>query len=388
MNFDKKNLQKTLLLIAVGVILFAVAQNIRIVTGWFWWVIRLFSPGINGLCIAFVLNVLLKRLEENVFFFLRKSKKAFVRNLCRPLCLFLTLLISLSIVSLLLLVIIPGLVETFTYLAENLPLYLNQVMAWIEGRLAAFNIASDALPDISIDWGKALSNFAAYFTNGSGQFFGEAIVLTASIFNGIINAIFSIIIAFYVLAKKESIGRFVKKTIDSFVPPKIAFKIYHIAGLTGNAFSDFITGQLMESVILGVLCFVGMVIFGFPNAGVISVVICITSLVPMVGAILGEIIGAFLILLISPFKAFLFLVFILVLHQIDDSFIYPKVVGKSVGLPGLLVLSAVLVGGNAAGVVGALAGVPVCAVLYVLLKEAIEKRTQCNNPEKEGGGEE
>ena len=144
--------------------------------------------------------------------------------------------------------------------------------------------------------------------------------------------------------------------------------------MASETFTNFIAGQLMDSLILGVLCYIGMRIFQFPHAEVISIVIGVTSLVPLVGSFVGEIIGAFLILISSPLKALLFMVFILCLQQVEGSFIYPKVVGKSVGLPGLAVFSAVLVGGNIAGVTGALLGAPICAMLYAILQQALAAR--------------
>ena len=201
---------------------------------------------------------------------------------------------------------------------------------------------------------------------------GGAVGVTTSVFSGVFDGVFSIVISGYILAQKERIGAFVKKSINAFTDEKINSVIYHIAYRTQESFTRFIGGQLVESLILGTLCFIGMLILGIPNALIISVLIGVTSLVPIVGATVGVVVGFLLIVISNPFKAILFVIFFLVLQQIEGNLIYPRVVGKAVGLPGVLVVSSVLVGGNIGGVLGSLIAVPTCAVLFVLFKELVE----------------
>jgi len=165
-----------------------------------------------------------------------------------------------------------------------------------------------------------------------------------------------------------------KRCIDAFLPHRASSAISRIASMASETFSNFVAGQFTDSCILGVLCYICMRIFRFPYPEVISVVIGVTSLVPMVGSFIGEVIGALLILIVSPIKALLFIVMVLAIQQVDGAFIYPRIVGKSVGLPGVAVFCAVIVGGNVAGVLGSLLGVPVCALLYALLREAVDAR--------------
>ena len=197
--------------------------------------------------------------------------------------------------------------------------------------------------------------------------------------------VFSVIIAVYILAQKERIGRFVRRCASAFLPRRVAGRVEGICSMAAETFSNFIGGQLADSSILGLLCFIGMSIFRFPYANVISVVIGVTSLVPLVGAFVGIVIGALLILTLDPIKALLFVVFVLCLQQVEGNLIYPKVVGKAVGLPGVIVLSAVLVGGNIAGVLGGLCAVPISAVLYNLLREAVDARLGSRVGPRSGG---
>lgn len=372
MELNSKNIKKILLLIFAGAVIFTALQNLSSVGSFIGKIFSFFSPVIAALCVAFVLNVLLTALETKVFKFMDKSKRKFVTKLKRPICLVLTYLIALGIVSLLILVIIPDIIDTITYLAEKLPSFVVKARDWAENLLQKFNLAQEGLPNIEINWSAAAKAITDWLSGYSGKLVGDAVNITTSVFSGVFDTIFSFVISVYILAQKERIGGFVKRFINAFIPEKINRPIYHIALRTHESFSRFIGGQLTESLILGTLCFIGMSIFRMPNALVISVLICVTSLVPIIGATIGVVIGFLLIVISNPIKALFFVLFVIILQQIEGNLIYPKVVGKAVGLPGVIVVSAVLVGGNIGGVLGSLIAVPTCAVLFILIKEAIE----------------
>ena len=378
MELNSKNIKKILLIIFLGALIFSAVQNLGLVYGAIKSVIRVFSPVITALCIAFVLNVLLTALETKAFKFWDKAKKPWVLKLKRPVCLVLTYLIALGALSVLILVIIPDIIETITYLAEKMPSFVVSVKDWIDGLLDRFNIEQNAIPNIKINWKSAANSIITWISGSSEKIVDSAVNITTSVFSGVINTIFSLVISVYVLAQKEKIGGFVKRTINAFISQKVSGFIYHISSKTSDYFSRFIGGQFLEALILGCLCFIGMSLFGFPNALIISVLIAVTALVPIVGATVGVIVGFLLIVITSPIKAILFVVFFLVLQQIEGNLIYPRVVGKAVGLPGVLVVSAVMVGGNIGGVVGTLIAVPTVAVLYALLREMIEFSSKKN----------
>ena len=374
MELNSKNTKKILLIIFIGTLIFTVFQKLSSVFGFVAKVASIFSPIIAALCIAFVCNVLLVALETKVFRFMYKSHKKLIPKLKRPLCLVLTYLIAFGIISLLILVIIPDIIDTLVYLAEKMPSFISGIVGWAEGMLVKFNIDAE-IPDLKINWTAAAKQLTVWLSGYSSKLFGDAVNITTSVFLGVFDGIFSIVISVYILAQKERIGRFVKKVINAFLPEKTSNLIYHISERTYDSFSRFIGGQLTESLILGTLCFIGMSIFRFPNALIISVLICVTSLVPIIGATVGVIIGFLLIVITSPIKALLFVLFFLILQQVEGNLIYPKVVGKAVGLPGVIVVSAVLLGGNIGGILGTLMAVPTSAVLFTLLKEAIDFRS-------------
>lgn len=372
MELNSKNIKKILLVIFFGALIFTAFQNLESVISGIGKVINVFSPIIVALCIAFVLNILLTALETKIFSFWDKARKPIVLKLKRPVCLILTYLLALGLVFLVIVVIIPDIIETITYLAEKMPAFVLDVKNKTEDLLERFNIEQTLLPDIKINWKSAANTIISWISGSSDKIVGSAVNITTSVFSGVFDTIFSLVISIYVLAQKEKIGSFVKRLFNAFLKPKTTGFIYHISSKTYELFSRFIGGQLVEALILGSLCFIGMTIFRLPNALIISVLISITALVPIVGAVVGTIIGFLLIVITDPLKAVLFVVFLLILQQLEGNLIYPRVVGKAVGLPGVLVVSAVLLGGNIGGVLGALVAVPTVAVLYTLLREMIE----------------
>lgn len=374
MELNSKNIKKILILVFFSAIIICGVFNMSSVFGFVSKLYSFISPIIAAFCIAFVFNVLLNALENKVFFFMDKAKRKFVQKMKRPVCLILTYVLAFGLISLLVLVIIPDIIDTVFYLVKNLPAFLESARAWLVDFAARFNIPESKVPTINLDFAALTGALQEIFSAYSNNIVDGAIDITSSVIGGVYDTLFSIIISVYILAQKERIGGFVKSVINSFLPNKTANGIYHLASHASNSFSRFIGGQLTEAVILGVLCYIGMLIFRFPNAPIISVLIAVTSLVPVVGAFTGIAIGFLLILITNPIKALFFIVFILVLQQIEGNLIYPRVVGKAVGLPAVIVISAVLVGGNVGGILGALIGVPVSALLYTLLKEAIQNR--------------
>ncbi len=380
MELNKKNVRTILLIIVFAVILFTVVQNLGALFGFIVDVWGVFSTVTAGLAIAFVLNVPLRIFENHTFYALREHRSPLVRRLLRPVAIVCSLLVTLGLLIVLLLVILPRLVETVGAVLAQMPDYVNDIIAWGDRVLEPFDFSLSAyLGDINWDQvftsiGNKLSESVDGIIGTAGDVMGTAANVGTAIVSIVIDVVFSVIIAVYVLAQKEKIGRFMRRLAEAFLPRRAAGGIERLAARAGETFSNFISGQLADSCILGVLCFFGMIIFRFPYADVISVVIGVTSLVPLVGSFVGIVIGALLILIVDPIKALLFVVFVLCLQQVEGNLIYPKVVGKAVGLPGVIVLCAVLVGGNIAGVLGGLCAVPVCAIIYTTLREAVDNR--------------
>ena len=385
MKLARKNVRIILLIITFAVVLYTAAQNLAAIYGAVATVWNVFGVVITGLAMAFVLNVPLKLFENRVFYGMSEDRRPYVRKMRRPVSLVCALVVTLGVIVILIAVIMPQLTATVAEVASQLPDYINSVVQWLRDFLSGFGITVDALEDFSVDWEQVFSDLTTYLKEGSANVSesaasaGSSVVSTVtdvggSVITTVMNTFLGLIVAVYVLAQKERIGRFMKRCIDAFLPHRASSAISRIASMASETFSNFVAGQFTDSCILGVLCYICMRIFRFPYPEVISVVIGVTSLVPMVGSFIGEVIGALLILIVSPIKALLFIVMVLAIQQVDGAFIYPRIVGKSVGLPGVAVFCAVIVGGNVAGVLGSLLGVPVCALLYALLREAVDAR--------------
>ena len=374
MDIKKGNMKKWIFLITFAILLYTVAQNPEVIGAFWGWFTGIISPVILGLCLAFVLNIFMVFFDGKLLKGLGKSKKAGIRKLRRPLGLILTIITVFGAITLFLWIIIPQVGETMRMIAEAVPAFIEMIIDEVIVIMTELNLSVDNIKELEVNWEEIQETAFNWLKIGSQSAISIATSVSGSIFSTLFDLVVAVIIAIYVLLQKERIADICEKAARAFLKEKHYEKVMEVARLSRQSFASFITGQLLEACILGGLCFVGMLIFGFPYASVVSVLVGVTALIPMFGAWIGGGISAILILMVDPMKALLFLIFIVVLQQLEGNLIYPKVVGKSIGLPGLLVLVAVIVGGNLFSVVGILVSVPLCSVLYTLFKEAIDDR--------------
>ncbi len=372
--FNRRFLKYTFIIIVFIAIVYSLFSDPQKAFGLISKVISVFSPFIIGLCIAYVVNLLMRPTERLWSFIWRKSKLKFLEKCRRPVCLTLSSLLVFGVVFAIVFMIIPELKNTIVGFVDRVPQYAVTVEAWYNGLVDFLSKYNFELPAVSLESEKIGVFFKELLENYGNNVLNTTVNVTASIVSVIFNIVLGIAFSIYVLAQKEKLGRFARNTVNAIFSERRAQKTLELATLTNDVFTRFVTGQLTEAVIIGVLCFIGMLIFRMPYAAVISVLVGFTALIPVFGAFFGTAVGAFLILLESPMKAFWFIVFIIVLQQLEGNLIYPRVVGKSVGIPGMLVLVAVTVGGGFFGILGMLFSVPVCSVLYVVFKQFIEKR--------------
>lgn len=332
-------------------------------------VLSLFSPFLIGGGIAFLINVILNPLERC---WNRVCKKA-PAKMARPVCLTISAVLMVGILFAVAFMMIPSLRESIDELIQNIPVYVDEIGRWWADTVhfaAKYNIV---LPEYAIDSDMLIEKITTFINDEGSGIITVTWGAAASILSGLFDVFLAFVFALYLLAKKEVVAAHLKKLITTVLPQTRARRLLSIASLTDQTFTNFVSGQLTEAVIIGVLCFFGMLILRIPYAGAVSAFVAVTALVPIFGAWLGGGFGTFLILLAEPIKAMWFIIYLLILQQVEGNLIYPKVVGKSVGLPGLLVLVAVTIGGGAFGVWGMLFSVPVCAVLYNLYLEFMQK---------------
>ena len=327
------------------------------------------APLLFGFVISYPLNILMNFYEKHWF---PDSKKPLADKSRRPVCLIGSILTVAGIISLIVVLIAPQLVNCIKLLVAEVPAAINML---VEKLKTIEFISKDLINTLSsIDWKSRMNDIIETVTSGLGSAMNVALAAVTSIFSVVANVVLGLIFALYLLLDKNRLVRQLRKVSEKFVPEKIYSKVSHVLAVVNDSFRRFIVGQCTEAVILGTLCTIGMMILKLPYAAMIGALIAFTALIPIVGAFIGAGVGAFLILMESPMKALIFLIFIIVLQQLEGNLIYPKVVGSSIGLPGIWVLAAVTVGGGVMGIWGMLIGVPVAAAVYRLVREAVNKK--------------
>lgn len=367
MELSKKTVKRILLIITFTVLLIWAIYNHKLLLKYIGELYSLISPFVIGLCIAYVVNVIMRPIERLWMKLLSKCKGKWVEKMKRPICLLLSILLVIGIILAVVFIIMPELSDSVSSLVSMVPSYVSEVENWWEALALRLDKYGVELPQFSFDTDK----FIQILKDGGTAVLNTTLSATTSIVTAVINIVLALAFSIYVLAQKETLKRQSKKVLAKLMKPEKMQKLLDMLDLINRTFTNFITGQLTEAVIIGALCFIGMSIFRMPYAPAISVLVGFTALIPVFGAFIGTAIGAFLILLVKPIQAVWFVVFIIVLQQFEGNLIYPKVVGKSVGLPGIWVLVAVTIGGNAMGVVGMLISVPLCSVLYVVARNAV-----------------
>ncbi len=376
---DKKTFKKILVLIAFALLIFWLLNDVSKFVGLFGLLFNIVKPLVLGCCIAFILNTILNPLEKLWTKVFNKKPKIAEGKLRRPVCLVLSLLLVLGAIFAVCFIVIPYFVENTASFVSHLPQYFKNLDSWWDKVIGFFEKFSVVLPEININYEEIISNIGTYVAEKGGTLVNATVNVTTSIFSVIVNTFLGFAFAIYILVQKEKLSVQFKKLFSATMSQKAVDNILKFASLSHKTFSKFVTGQLTEAVLFGVLTFIGMLIFNMPFASVIAVLIGFTTLIPMVGAFIGTALGAFLILLVNPVKAFWFVIFIIILQQIDNNLIYPRIVGKSIGLSGLWVLAAVTIGGNLAGVMGMLIGVPLSSVAYTLLSEFVNDKLRKKN---------
>ena len=326
------------------------------------------SPIFAGLIMAYAINILMTFYERHFF---KKSTKKGVIKLRRPLCLTGAVITLAGIIALVLCLVIPQLAECVKMVIDYVPTAIDMLVK----KLETFDVVPDDIINSlsSIDWKSKIGELTTTISSGVGNIIGVAFAAVSSVFSVASTIVIGFIFALYLLLDKDRLTTQLRLVIEKFLPERVVEKGNHILGIANDCFHKFIVGQCTEAVILGSLCMVGMLVLRLPYAPMIGALVAFTALIPIVGAFIGAGVGAFLILMVSPSKAVIFLVFIIVLQQIEGNLIYPRVVGSSMGLPGIWVLAAVTVGGGVMGIPGMMIGVPLMAVIYKLVKENINE---------------
>lgn len=351
-------------------------------------VMDVLSPFLSGAVIAFALNVPMRAIERRLSFIKHEKVQ-------RVTAILLTLLTVAALIAVVILLLVPQVERTVKIFATQLPPFFQKIndllMELLEKYPQLWDILGLEENAYGIDWMKLVETVMEALETSISALVGSAVSMVSGIVNAVYNGVFCVIFSFYCLAQKETLARQGRKMLYALVKENRADEIVRVLRMTNTTFSNFITGQCLDAVILGIMCAITMFFLKMPYIPLICVIIVITALVPVMGALIGCAIGAFLIFVTSPLQALIFIIMFIVIQQIDNNIVYPRVVGSSIGLPGMWVLVAVLVGQSLMGVIGMLLMVPLASVLYVLLREFAQKRVtqrqvaaeklQCQPPE-------
>ena len=321
-----------------------------------------------GCVIAYLINILMSWFERH--YFPKTTRPALIRSR-RIVCMIAAIMSMLAIAALIVALVLPQLIDCIMLIVNILPGAIEKLLAQIEN----LHILPEDIFNFldSIDWKSQIGKIVTGVTSGVGSVMGTVVKAVSSVFSGLVTALLATIFALYLLIGRDRLAGQCTRVMRRYLRPRWFEKIMYFLGILNDSFHKFIVGQCIEAVVLGLLCTLGMLIFRFPYATMIGALIAFTALIPVAGAYIGAGVGAFMILTVSPMQALLFLVFIVVLQQIEGNIIYPRVVGSSIGLPGIWVLAAVTIGGGIFGVVGMLLGVPLAAALYRILREDLHK---------------
>ena len=366
----RKKLSRWIIGIAFSCFVIILAlKNIPVIKDFISKATSIVMPLIIGLIFALIINVPMSFLEDHLW---KKGteKGAKIR---RPLAFIMSLLFIIGIIVGVVWLVIPALVEAITVIGDGVMSYVNALSAMSKEEIAQLPVGRLLL---NVDWDKTLQTMQTFLKNQGSDIFNTAVGTVSSVVSGIYDFFIAAVFAVYILFNKEKLKEQTARLVKAWIPDNIADFTIHACRLLGKNFKNFVTGQSLEAVILGVLCIIGMLILKIPYAPMVGALVGVTAIIPVVGGFIGAFVGAFMILTVSPVKAVIFLIFILVLQQLEGNLIYPKVMGSSVNLPSMWILAAVTIGGGIAGAGGMLLAVPVASTLYVLVREATEKREE------------
>ena len=362
---------KSYFLLATYVVVLAyILLNIQNMYSVFAYVFSLLSPILIGIALAFMLNIPMSFFENKVLKSLASSKKPFIKNLKRPLAILITLFMVFGIILTLFFFVVPQLSHSISTLINILPSSITSIEKSLSSSLHSTDLFNKIWPIFSNIWKETLSAI----TSVTGSILANVVNLTIGITTTIVNFFMAFILSIYMLASKEKLLHQCKKLIYAFIPLKHANRMLEVIHISDKMFSAFITGQFIEAIIIGLMCFVGMTIFSMPYAILISIIISVTALIPIFGAFIGIIPGIFILLTVSPATAFWFIILIIVIQQIEGNIIYPKVVGGSLGIGGIWIMISMVIGADLFGILGMIIGIPLFGIFYTLLSRVVNSR--------------
>lgn len=333
-------------------------------------------PFIIGGCMAFIVNVLMTKLEV---YWRRYLKHSVVSRFERPVCLLLSLVLIIGFLAFFVLTIVPELHASMKLLVKMLPPALAKLDAYLQQKAQELAFSPDELAFVQAQAKEIYHTLLNYLQNNKRLLLEQTVSATASLLEVLTNCVIGFVAAVYCLLEKHRLVRNFKRVLFAFCSKERAAYVLHVLQTSEKIFRGFVSGQLVVALLLGVMYFVSMTLFGFPYATVISLMVAVLSLIPILGTFISALIGCFLILVAAPEKIWYFIILYFVLQRVEGDLLYPKIVGKAVGLSELWVLAAVTIGASLGGIAGMIICVPLFSVLYALLAEKVKRLLEEKN---------
>lgn len=382
---ERKELKRCLIISAFIVGICVVVKNLSLFGEIIALLFSALSPLLIGCAIAYVCDIIMSFFERHFF---PKKQTGFITYIRRPVCLVLTFAIIIFVIALLFNIVIPELVDAMKLISAEIPKYAVKTKDYIVKYMNDYPEIQSQISNIEIDWEEILDNAFNIVKVGASGIITTIAEIVSSVVITVTHIIIAIIFAIYLLLRKNKLRSDLVRTKNAYLNEKVNRSLTKVLHITHDTFKSFFVGQFTEAIILGALCTIGMFILKIPYAAMTGAVIGVTALIPIVGAYVGAAVGAFVICTVDPMKALIFLIFLVLLQQFEGNVIYPKVVGTSVGLPGIWVLAAITVGGGLFGILGMLLGVPTLATVYKIYHEKLNERELklgiADPPESEG----
>ncbi len=369
MEISRETKKHLIQILAAAILLYCGIEHFDVVIMAVRFVFGMLMPFLIGGAIAFVLNVPMKKIEKHLF---KKNKK--LAKFKRAAAYLLTLACVIGVFALAMVVVIPELGNTGTLLIEQIPRTFAAAQSWLEGIPKEWPALGPAIEELDINWSMVSKSLVDFIQSAGKGLVNSGVGFFSGIVSGVTTFVISFTFSIYVLFQKERLSGQAKQVLYAIFPDAVTEKAVSVARLSNQIFSNFLSGQCVEAVILGTLFVIAMSVFRMPYAMMTGIVIAFTALIPIFGAFIGCAVGMFLIVMVNPMQALWFLVLFLVIQQLEGNLIYPHVVGGSIGLPSIWVLVAVTIGGNLFGIIGILLFIPLCSVLYALFTDFVKKR--------------
>ena len=363
----KKDKYKYLFIAALATVSFLIVQNFAVFMGFIALTLSALTPLFVGCIIAYVFNIIITFFERHYF---PNKNSDFIRATRRPFCLIFSFALVFATLAVIMMIVIPEIVTAVKLFYEEIPNIYHKVKDYGDKKLSEYPSINKKINEIDISKSDVTSKLA----DSAFGLFGSVISIISSVTSAVINAILGIIFAIYLLLRKDKLRADIIRIENAYLSEKVRDKLNFFFQTAHESFTSFFIGQFIECLIIGSLTFIGSLLFRMPYPAMTGAIVGVTALVPIVGAIVGAVLSAFIICTVSFSKALFFVVFFIILQQIDDNIIYPKIVGTSMGLPGIWVIAAVAVGGSLFGIMGMLLGVPLAATFYKIFFYNLEKR--------------